>query len=624
MTHVLQPQATFPRSASSRDARSHATSHAAAHVSIAHLHFAHPSEPALFIDLSAVFSAPLTGLIGDNGCGKTTLMRLILGDLAPDSGSLAAPEHMAYLPQDMGLNRNQTLAELCGISEILRALQAVESGEYSPELYEIIGDNWDVEERTLAALATYGFTPATVVDRDNSEAVRALFARNMSSFSGGEAVIAALASLMISDPEFILLDEPTNNLDSSAKAQLFTALEALPCPALIISHDRDLLERVNVIAELHADRQGLAHLRLFEGNYSTYRQALETEQQAAQRHVTEAKNEARKAVRERAENQIKLDRNTRRGREFERSKRKPGMAMGLDKNSSERSAGKLHTAHESMVADARAAVGEAQKNLRVQERIYLELAQDALPLGRKVLELHRVKNDSCASTPQSADLKKAYTQNTVSRETQPYKVDYLLHIQDFPEVLILTGPEHLRITGANGSGKTVLLNAIAHANDPDYRSPVPPAYQVLYRLDNTAYLPQRIILDPELTLLETVQRANPGASEQHLRDQLARLLFRRESVHQRIGDLSGGERFRAAVAQVLLADPVPQLLMLDEPTNNLDISSVDWLVQALEAYTGALIVVSHDEDFCRRIRIDRTLNLSTKTLGQEPFGESAC
>ena len=579
------------------------------HITLDHISYAHPSQPPLFEDFSAVFSAPLTGLIGDNGCGKTTLMRLILGDLTPSSGSLATPERMAYLPQDLGLDREQTLAELCGISETLQALQAVESGVYSPELYEAIGDNWDVEERTLTILTAYEFTPAVLVDRDSPEAVRALFARQMRSFSGGEAVIAALAALMTSEPEFILLDEPTNNLDSAAKAQLFETLEEFPCPALIISHDRDLLERVHVIAELHADRHGLAHLRLFEGSYSTYRQALDTEQQAAQRRVNEAKNEARKAVRERAENQIKLDRNARRGREFERSKRKPGMAMGLDKNSSERSAGKLHTAHESMVADARAAVGEAQKNLRVQERIYLELAQDALPLGRKVLELHRVENDSCASTPQSADIKKTYTQNTVSRETQPYIVDYLLQVQDFPEVLILTGPEHLHITGANGSGKTVLLNAIAHANDPDYRSPVPPAYQVLYRLDNTAYLPQRITLDPELTLLETVQRANPGASEQHLRDQLARLLFRRESVHQRIGDLSGGERFRAAVAQVLLADPVPQLLLLDEPTNNLDISSVDWLVQALEAYTGALIVVSHDEDFCRRIRIDRTLAL---------------
>ena len=593
------------------------------YITLDHISYAHPGEPPLFTDLSAVFSAPLTGLIGDNGTGKTTLFRLILGEIKPSHGAISTPPRLAYLPQDLGLSEHQHLADIFGITKILRALDALESGDYSPDLYDTIGDAWDIEERTLATLAEYGFSPALTTDAADPHAIRDLLMRSLSTFSGGQTVTAALAALLRSNPEFILLDEPTNNLDSAAKSRLFAALETLTCPALIISHDRDLLARMNAIAELHADREGRAHLRTYEGSYDTYRAARKAEESAVHRRVSEAKNEARKAERERIENQIKLDRNARRGREFERSKRKPGMAMGLDKNSSERSAGKLHTAHESMVADARAAVGEAQENLRMQERIYLELVQDALPLGRKVLELHRVKNDSCASTPQSADLKNAYTQNTVSRETQPYKVDYLLQIQDFPEVLILTGPEHLHITGANGSGKTVLLNAIAHANDPDYRSPVPPAYQVLYRLENTAYLPQRIILDPELTLLETVQRANPGASEQHLRNQLARLLFRRESVHQRIGDLSGGERFRAAVAQVLLANPVPQLLILDEPTNNLDISSVDWLVQALEAYTGALIVVSHDEDFCRRIRIDRTLNLSTKTLGKEPFGESA-
>ena len=605
MTHVLQPQATFPRSASSRDTRSH--THASAHVSIAHLHFAHPSQPPLFADLSAVFSAPLTGLIGDNGCGKTTLMRLILGDLTPDSGSLAVPERMAYLPQDLGLDREQTLAELCGISEILRALQAVESGEYSPELYEMIGDNWDVEERILAALATYGFTPAALVDRDNPEAIRALFTRDMRSFSGGEAVIAALASLMVSDPEFILLDEPTNNLDSAAKAQLFTALEALPCPALIISHDRDLLERVNVIAELHADRQGLAHLRIFEGNYSTYRQALDTEQQAAQRRVSEAKNRVRSAHREWVQAQEIISRNMSRVWKDDQ----PDTILDLAKDASRQAAAKLRGLRVGKQEQAQEEYQNAQEQVRTQEKIYAELSQQPLPAGRKVLELHRVDSHRVDSW--------------VSRKTftvqQPAKVDSL-HFSpagannesqqgtpaEHPEHLILSGPEHLRITGANGSGKTTLLEAIAHAGDADYLSPVQPAYRVDYCIEG-AYIPQRIALDPELTLLQSVQQANPGVSEQHLRDQLARLLFRRESVHHKTGELSGGERFRAAVAQVLLADPVPQLLMLDEPTNNLDISSVDWLVQALEAYTGALIVVSHDEDFCRRIRIDRTLAL---------------
>ena len=577
------------------------------HITLDHISYAHPSEPPLFVDLSAVFSAPLTGLIGDNGCGKTTLMRLILGDLTPDSGSLAAPERMAYLPQDLGLDRNQTLAELCGISEILRALQAVESGEYSPELYDTIGDNWDVEERTLAALATYGFTPAALVDRDSPEAVRALFARSMRSFSGGEAVIAALASLMISDPEFILLDEPTNNLDSAAKAQLFTALEALPCPALIISHDRDLLERVHVIAELHADRQGVAHLRLFEGNYSTYRQALETEQQAAQRRVSEAKNRVRSAHREWVHAQEIISKNMAQVWKDDQ----PDTILALAKDASRQAAAKLRVLRVGKQEQAQEEYQNAQNEVRVQEKIYAELSQQPLPAGRKVLELSRVDSRRVDSR--------------VSRETftiqQPTKVDSL-HFSpteagdenqqgtpaEHPEHLILSGPEHLRITGANGSGKTTLLEAIAHAGDPEYRSPVQPAYRVDYCLDG-AYIPQRITLDPELTLLQCVQRANPGVSEQHLRDQLARLLFRRESVHHKTGELSGGERFRAAVAQVLLADPVPQLLMLDEPTNNLDISSVDWLVQALEAYTGALIVVSHDEDFCRRIRIDRTLAL---------------
>ena len=571
------------------------------HITLDHISYAHPGEPPLFTDLSAVFSAPLTGLIGDNGAGKTTLFRLILGDINPSQGIISTPPHIAYLPQDLGLSGHQHLADIFGITKILQALDALESGEYSPCLYDTIGDAWDIEERTLVALAEHGFGPALTTT--DTQARRNLLMRPLSTFSGGQTVTATLTALLYSDPEFILLDEPTNNLDSAAKAQLFTALEAFPCPALIISHDRDLLERMHVIAELHADRQGLAHLRLFEGNYSTYRQALDTEQQAAQRRVTEAKNEVRSAHREWVRAQEIISKNMSRVWKDDQ----PDTILALAKDASRQAAAKLRVLRVGKQEQAQEAYQNAQDQVRIQEKIYAELSQQPLPAGRKVLELSRI--DSAQ----------------VSRETftvqQPTKVDFL-HFSpaeadsesqqgtpaERPEHLILSGPEHLRITGANGSGKTTLLEAIAHAGEADYLSPVQPAYRVDYCIER-AYIPQRIALDPELTLLQSVQRANPGVSEQHLRDQLARLLFRRESVHHKTGELSGGERFRAAVAQVLLADPVPQLLMLDEPTNNLDISSVDWLVQALNAYTGALIVVSHDEDFCRRIRIDRTLAL---------------
>ena len=571
------------------------------HITLDHISYAHPSQPPLFTDLSAVFSAPLTGLIGDNGAGKTTLFRLILGDINPSQGIISTPLHIAYLPQDLGLSGHQHLADIFGITKILQALDALESGEYSPSLYDTIGDAWDIEERTLVALAEHGFGPALTTT--DTQARRDLLMRPLSTFSGGQTVTAALTALLCSDPEFILLDEPTNNLDSAAKAQLFTTLEALPCPALIISHDRDLLERVHVIAELHADRQGLAHLRLFEGNYSTYRQALETEQQAAQRRVTEAKNRVRSAHREWVHAQEIISKNMAQVWKDDQ----PDTILDLAKDASRQAAAKLRGLRVGKQEQAREAYQKAQDEVRVQEKIYAELSQQPLPAGRKVLELRRVdtRQVSCetftAQQPTKVDSLHFSPAEADSESNQGTPAER-------PEHLILSGPEHLRITGANGSGKTTLLNAIAHAGDADYLSPVQPAYRVDYCIEG-AYIPQRIALDPELTLLQSVQRANLGVSEQHLRDQLARLLFRRESVHHKTGELSGGERFRAAVAQVLLADPVPQLLMLDEPTNNLDISSVDWLVQALEAYTGALIVVSHDEDFCRRIRIDRTLAL---------------
>ena len=165
------------------------------HITLDHISYAHPSRPPLFTDLSAVFSAPLTGLIGDNGAGKTTLFRLILGDINPSQGIISTPQRIAYLPQDLGLSGHQHLADIFGITKILQALDALESGDYSPSLYDTIGDAWDIEERTLVALAEHGFGPALTTT--DTQARRNLLMRPLSTFSGGQTVTAALTALCV-------------------------------------------------------------------------------------------------------------------------------------------------------------------------------------------------------------------------------------------------------------------------------------------------------------------------------------------------------------------------------------------------------------------------------------------
>ncbi|WP_312898442.1 ATP-binding cassette domain-containing protein [Corynebacterium variabile] len=164
---------------------------------------------------------------------------------------------------------------------------------------------------------------------------------------------------------------------------------------------------------------------------------------------------------------------------------------------------------------------------------------------------------------------------------------------------ILQGPERLAVTGDNGSGKTRLLEDLVHGRCGRLFT------------DRVGYLPQRSDdLDEDATVLDEVRIAAPTTDPQRIRAQLARFLFRKDEVDRSIGDLSGGERFRVSLARLLLAEPANQLLILDEPTNNLDLATVDALVDALASYRGALIVVSHDEVLLDRLQVGSRLCLS--------------
>ncbi|WP_284805878.1 ATP-binding cassette domain-containing protein [Corynebacterium rhinophilum] len=499
-------------------------------ISLSQLSLSWPDSTPCFSQLSATIPDSVTGMIGDNGSGKSTLAKVLSHQIAPSSGTFSAPE-VTYLDQDLGLHDSLTIADVFGAAETIAALHALEAGNYSEELLKIIGTDWDIEDRIHACLHNAGIP----YPLDHT----------IGTISGGEAVTIALNAAFFDHPDFVILDEPTNNLDAEGKSKVTELISSSSTPMLVISHDLDLLSHVEYIAELYA-----GDLRLFSGNYHAYREAIDNEQRVAEAETREAKAEHRKQVREREAMQVRISRDKRRGKAFSHNNRKPGLAMGNDKNRSQNTAAKRSAQASGSVKEAFDAYQAAQNKIRPDEHVHLDLPGTQLPNGTRVLT---------------------------------------------SSIVDLTGPEHVRLMGPNGSGKTTFLNKVVRGD-------------VEYSLD-CGYLRQKITLPEDRTLLEMVTEANPTAHPQFLRDQLAQLLFRDDQVHRRTGQLSGGERFRAEFARVLLAEPSPQFLLLDEPTNNLDITTIKWLVQILESYEGAYLLVSHDEGFCKELNLTSQVHI---------------
>ncbi|MFF6802998.1 ATP-binding cassette domain-containing protein [Streptomyces sp. NPDC012616] len=513
------------------------------------LAFSWPDGTPVFDGLDVAFGNGRTGLVGVNGSGKSTLLKLFAGELKPADGAVRVAGEVGYLPQNVTLDTALRIDQALGIADRRAALHAIEAGDAAEEHFETVGDDWDVEERALATLGELGLGH---VDLD----------RTTGEVSGGESVLLRLAALLLRRPDVLLLDEPTNNLDLYARRRLYAAVASWPGVLVVVSHDRELLDLVDQIADLRA-----GEITWYGGNFTAYEEALATEQEAAERMVRVAEADLRKQKRELADAQVKLARRKRYGQKMWDSKREPKIVMGARKRAAQESAGKHRIMHEEKLAEARDRLDDAVEAVRDDDEIRVDLPYTAVPPGREVLTL--------------MDLR-------------------LAHGARVEGGLDLRGPERVALVGRNGSGKTTLLRTIAGELAPE-------AGEVHAHVP-LRFLPQRLdVLDGDLTVAENVARFAPGATNNRIRARLARFLFRGARADQRAATLSGGERFRAALAALMLAEPAPQLLLLDEPTNNLDMASVRQLTTALESYEGALIVAGHDLPFLESIGITRWL-----------------
>jgi ATPase subunit of ABC transporter with duplicated ATPase domains len=550
------------------------------------LSFSWPDGAPVLSGLTASFNPGRTGLIGVNGSGKSTLLKLIAGELAPASGTIKTRGEVGYLPQAITLGTRRTVSDLLDITAARAALHAIEAGETSEDLYAIVGDDWDVEERARAWLDRLGLTHLGLDDR-------------VERLSGGETILVALAALFLRRPGILLLDEPTNNLDLDARKRLYDAVASWTGVMVIVSHDRELLGLVDQVADLSGGQ-----IRTYGGNLDAYEALLAAEQAAAERAVTTAAAEVRRERRDLVEAQVKQARRDRMGRQLAASGSIPRIVAHARKRAAQETAGRSRELHSERLQAARDRLDEAEQAVRDDAEIRVDLPGTAVPAGRTVLTVTGLDGAHWHPAAALADAAPATIPDPGAPQADP---GGLQADPDAPPVktlaeLIVRGPERIALTGPNGSGKTTLLRAIAGlAARPG----------VTVRLGAVVgYLPQRLdILDDALSVVDNVRAAAPAASVNEVRASLARFLFRGPRAERLAGMLSGGERFRAVLAALLLAQPAPQLLLLDEPTNNLDMASVRQLSQALEGYRGAILVASHDAPFLRSAGITRWLRL---------------
>ncbi len=528
-------------------------------IRVSNLTYRLPNQDALLSDIS--FSIPdgsKCAIVGNNGTGKTTLLNILSGLCLHSSGEIECTD--AYLvPQHHGQYDGLTVAQSLLIEDKYRALKAILSGNASERNFDILQDDWELEERIAAAFQNWDI-PYVSLDSQ------------MSQLSGGEKTKVFLSGIDIHHPAVILMDEPTNHLDYESREHLLSYISGANVTILMASHDRILLNSVDAI--LHLSRQCV---RYYPMKYDEFHQLYQQECDAISRHLDAKQRDLGKAKRQARECAERQQKRLARGSKLSDSKCLARIAKGNLKNKSEITASNIAKVQTGRIAAINMEIDELKNLVPEESRIKINVSSSNLHKGKVLVELNSVNFNYTDSNP--------------------------LWQEDI-NLTILSG-DRLHITGKNGQGKTTLLKLITGELNPTTGT--------IFKADSLSciYLDQEYgFIDNDKTVLEQLASEAGNMAEHELKIRLHRFLFPTHTWERKCSALSGGEKMRLAICSLMARDSAPNIIIVDEPTNNIDIANMEILAETLRNYQGTLIAISHDMAFISDIELQSSFDLS--------------
>jgi len=495
--------------------------------------FVLPDGSALFANLNFTLTHKKYGLVGSNGVGKSTLAKILSSLENASEGKILRDIIPLYVHQ-IEVPQNESV------------------GEY-------LSAAW---ENPLEDVVLF---QGLIKDLDFSQAV--------STLSGGQWMRLRLAKALALSPGFIILDEPTNNLDRSSRQRLYNFIENYGGGLLVISHDRELLEHMDQIMEL--SNQGLTS---YGGAYSFYEEQKNIERARLSQELDTARREKKKQEREHKEKIEKQEKRTRWATENAEKMGLPRIIIGSRKRQAQVSLAKIHVNEQKRDSIAQEDFSQTLQRQKNSSHLRLEISTEKKLKGKNIFSLN--------------DLNFRFL-----RESS--------FLWNPSLTLRLSAGERLVIRGENGAGKTTLLRLLTNAM-PEGVGDIQGKLQKITR--PFTFLSQDYRnLDLQENILENLSECSLDITE--LRNKLADFGFFGRDVFKTADVLSGGERLKLCLAKISLAAEPPEVLILDEPTNNLDLESLAILEEVLFNFAGTLIIVSHDEKFVERINCGRELIL---------------